>query len=62
MSPQALLLAVVSANALASALFVTDESDWSAPPQHSFDQRWRRSIAIRQHAAARTCRRKITGQ
>jgi hypothetical protein len=23
-------------NALASALFATDESDWSAPPQHSF--------------------------
>jgi hypothetical protein len=62
MSPQALLLAVVGANALASALFATDESDWSAPPQHSFDQSWRRSIAIRQHTAARILRRKITGQ
>jgi hypothetical protein len=62
MSPQPLLLAVVSANALASALFATVENDWSAAPLHSFDQRWRRSIAIRQHTAARTRRRKITGQ
>ena len=62
MSPQALLLAAVGASALASVLFATDESDWSAPPQHSFDQSWRRSIAIRQHTAARIPRRKITGQ